>query len=68
MSDLLFLDTNSMTYAYQAGGAELLNRYASYAKGAGYEIAITDVVGEEIRQGPVGEELTKWFADQKIRV
>ncbi|NTA61584.1 hypothetical protein G6L32_23350 [Agrobacterium tumefaciens] len=68
MSDLLFLDANSLKYGYEAGSITLLDSYAAYAKANGYQLAVTDVVADEVNRGPVGKVLTKWLAEQKVRV
>ncbi len=67
MADVLFLDANSLKYAYEAAGngTALLDRFAAYARSAGYELAITDVVRDEIRNDIKGKkDFTDWLFDK----
>ncbi|ADY66056.1 hypothetical protein [Agrobacterium tumefaciens] len=67
MTNLLFLDANSLGYAYQAAenSTALLDRYAAYAKSAGYELAVTDVVRDEILGDNVGKkDFVDWLFDK----
>ena len=69
MSNGYFLaDTNSLVYAYRAGGPELLDEYINIANGQKRIFAITDTVRNEIRKGPLEEELLEYIADRRITV
>ncbi len=67
MTNPLFLDHNALTYAWEAGGKTLLDQYATYAKSAGYELVVTDVVRAEIADGPKKSELGKWLDDNGVK-
>lgn len=66
MENIIYLDTNALTYAWRAGGEELLGIYKASAEASGFKLAITDVVEFEINYGPLKDELTKWLAEQNI--
>lgn len=68
MSDILFLDTNSLVYAWNAGGAALLDKYAAYARGSGFELTITDIVEREILNGPKSVEITAWLRENSVKI
>ncbi len=64
----LLTDTNSLIYAYRAGGTKLLDAYRNFADLQGREFAITSTVAKEIKDGPLGQELGRYLADKDIRV
>ncbi|MGO1072976.1 peptidoglycan-binding protein [Lysobacter sp. CA199] len=64
----LLADTNSLVYAYRAGGAELLDAYRRLAKTKDYQIAISNTIADEIEDGPLGEDIGKYIADRKIPI
>jgi hypothetical protein len=69
MSGGYFLaDTNSLVYAYRAGGARLLDQYRSIAAIEGRVFAITKVVEKEILDGPLRVELPRYLAEHGITV
>jgi hypothetical protein len=47
MSSYFYLDTNALVYAYQAGGANLVQAYLDYASGSSSP-RITDIVQTEL--------------------
>jgi hypothetical protein len=58
MSNGYFLaDTNSLVYAYRAGGTDLLDEYINIADGQNRQFAITETVRKEIKDGPLRAEL-----------
>jgi rRNA-processing protein FCF1 len=61
-------DTNSLVYAYRAGGAKLLDTYQEMAKAERRELAITKTVRDEIEKGPLNAELLRYIADKNIRI
>lgn len=69
MSNGYFLaDTNSLVYAYRAGGPELLDTYLDAAEAQNREFAITKRVREEIADGPLRGELGRYIADRAITI
>lgn len=64
----LLCDTNSLIYAYRAGGPHLLDKYKDLAKSDGYELSISNVVRDEIYSGPLELEFSKYFSDRRFRV
>jgi hypothetical protein len=69
MSNGYFLaDTNSLVYAYRAGGTDLLDMYLDTAKEQDRKFAITKTVEREIEKGPLGKDLLQYFADKQIPV
>jgi hypothetical protein len=69
MSNGYFLaDTNSLVYAYRAGGRELLDTYLDAAKEQDRKFAITETVRDEIKDGPLKHELLQYLEDRKIPV
>ena len=66
MSSYLYLDHNSLAYAYQGGGTALLDRIAVYAAQQGYELRISDVVRGEIEAGPLRKELGGWLQSKGL--
>ncbi|MDE5454255.1 hypothetical protein GWE18_15675 [Bradyrhizobium sp. CSA112] len=66
MSSHLYLDHNSLAYAYQGGGTALLDRIAVYAAQQGYELRISDVVRGEIEAGPLRKELGGWLQSKGL--
>ena len=64
----LLSDTNSLVYAYRAGGPELLDEYIYVADAQQRELAITKTVEREIEKGPLGKELLQYIADREITV
>ncbi|WP_431108766.1 hypothetical protein [Variovorax paradoxus] len=61
-------DTNSLVYAYRAGGTKLLDTYFKFADKQGREFAITETVAREIKDGPLEQELGRYIADKDIKV
>jgi hypothetical protein len=61
-------DTNSLVYAYRAGGAKLLDTYQEMAKAERRELAITKTVRDEIEKGPLNAELLRYIADKNIPI
>lgn len=69
MSNGYFLaDTNSLVYAYRAGGPELLDTYLDAAKEQDRKFAITETVLDEIDEGPLKAELGQYLADRNIPI
>ncbi|RST45960.1 hypothetical protein, partial [Variovorax sp. DXTD-1] len=64
----LLADTNSLVYAYGAGGTRQLETYFRFAKEQGREFAITSTVAKEIKDGPLRQELGRYIADKGIKV
>ncbi|RCS22040.1 hypothetical protein DUT91_20130 [Phyllobacterium salinisoli] len=58
---------SSLVYAWTAGGQALLNKFAAYAKAAGYELVITDGIRRELDSDPQGVELGKWLDARGIK-
>ena len=61
-------DTNSVVYAYRAGGADLLDRYINLATEGDRQFAITETVRGEIEKGPLGKDLLQYLTDRQIPV
>jgi hypothetical protein len=61
-------DTNSLVYAYRAGGEDLLDSYISSIEKRGLDFAITDRVLLEVDGGPLSEELARYFEKNDITV
>ena len=61
-------DTNSLVYAYRAGGPELLDAYFDAAKEQDRKFAITKTVEGEIQKGPLGDELLQHLANRNTPV
>ena len=61
-------DTNSLVYAYRAGGTQLLDTYFNFARQQGREFAITRTVASEIKDGPLKQDLGRYIADKGIQV
>jgi hypothetical protein len=69
MSNGYFLaDTNSLVYAYRAGGPDLLDQHIKLAIEGDRQFAITETVRQEVRKGPLGEELLRYLADRSVPV
>lgn len=69
MSNGYFLaDTNSLVYAYRAGGPELLDTYLEAAEEQDRKFAITETVRKEIKDGPLRAELGQYLADRNIPI
>jgi hypothetical protein len=69
MSNGYFLaDTNSIVYAYRAGGRELLDTYLDVAIEQDRKFAITERVLGEIDDGPLKRELIQYIADRNIKI
>lgn len=69
MSNGYFLaDTNSLVYTYRAGGAKLLDTYLDVAEEQDRKFAITETVRQEIKKGPLGEELLRYLSDRNVPV
>ncbi len=64
----LLADTNSLVYAYRAGGPALLDVYFNVAEGQERKLAITNRVFIEIEDGPLKLELNQYIADRDITV
>ena len=62
----LFADSNSLSYAYKAGGSNLLDSYLAAAKAQGMSLTITDQVEREILGGPQRSEVGQWLTDNNI--
>jgi hypothetical protein len=61
-------DTNSLVYAYRAGGRELLDTYLDAAEEQGRKFAITETVLKEIKDGPLRADLGQYIADRSIPI
>jgi hypothetical protein len=61
-------DTNSLVYAYQAGGPKLIDTYLDAADEQDRKFAITRTVFDEIKDGPLKAELGQYIADRNIPV
>jgi rRNA-processing protein FCF1 len=61
-------DTNSLVYAYRAGGTDLLDAHLNYAEKQSREFAITKTVLDEIEDGPLKTELGQYIADRNIPI
>ncbi len=69
MSKGYFLaDTNSLVYAYHAGGPDLLDIYLDAAEEQGRKLVITETVRGEIEKGPLGKELLQYLKDHDVPV
>lgn len=69
MSNGYFLaDTNSLVYAYRAGGPELLDTYLEAAEEQDRKFAITETVRKEMKDGPLRAELGQYLADRNISI
>ena len=69
MSNGYFLaDTNSLVYAYRAGGIDLLDEYMRIADGQGRTFAITETVLGEIEKGPLSKDLLGYFSEKQVSV
>ena len=64
----LLADTNSLVYAYKAGGTNLIDLYMEIAIEQDREFAITDRVLREIEDGPLKKELSEYIADRQVTV
>jgi hypothetical protein len=62
----LYLDSNSLNYAFRAGGVQLLDKISSGAQQAGYTLKITDAVAGEIALGPLRVEIVSWLSSKQI--
>ncbi len=61
-------DTNSLVYAYHAGGPDLLDQYIRLATESDRQFAITRTVSDEIEDGPLKAELGQYIADRDIPI
>jgi hypothetical protein len=69
MSNGYFLaDTNSLVYAYRAGGRELLDLHLDIAKQHDRKLAITERVFIEIDKGPLQYELLQYISERDVPV
>ncbi len=69
MSNGYFLaDTNSLVYAYRAGGPKLLDTYLDAAEEQDRNFAITETIRGEIEKGPLGKELLQYLTDKNVPV
>ena len=69
MSNGYFLaDTNSLVYACHAGGSRLLDTYLDAAEEQDRRFAITETVRQEIKKGPLGEDLLRYLAEREVPV
>lgn len=67
MSNGYFLaDTNTLVFAYRAGGTNLLDQYIRFAERQGREFAITETVRGEIEKGPLKKELIQYLSDKDV--
>lgn len=64
----LLADTNSLVYAYRAGGTELLDLYFDYAAKQGRTVAVTGIVWHEVEEGPLKRELIEYMSNRGIAV
>ena len=64
----LLADTNSLVFAYRAGGIDLLDEFRKIAAGQQRDFAITQRVLREIDSGPLRQELLQYIADRNITV
>jgi hypothetical protein len=64
----LLADTNSLIYAYRAGGPQLLDTYLETAEQQDRRFAITATVRQEIDDGPLRAELGQYLADRNVPV
>ena len=64
MANVLLLDASALVYAYQAGGISLLNTYAQYAAASGYQLAVTDVVRDELLNYNGATNVVDWLDKQ----
>lgn len=70
MPNHIYLDHNALKYAFEAGGLALLDEYVSYATQQGFNVVVTDVVFNEIFEGPLANDFTSetgWFADRGVQ-
>jgi hypothetical protein len=59
--NFIYLDSNSLSYAFRAGGTNLLDKIYNGAVQAGYSLRITDAVAlKEIASGPQAAEINAW--------
>lgn len=69
MSNGYFLaDTNSLVYAYRAGGRDLLDEYMRIADAQGRTFAITETVLGEIEKGPLSKDLLGYFSEKQVTI
>lgn len=61
-------DTNTLIYAYRAGGSDLVGLYIDMAKEQERTFAITGTIRDEIRDGPLKNELLPYLARMKVPV
>lgn len=61
-------DTNSIVYAYRAGGTDLLDTYLNIADNENRTFAITERVFKELDDGPLRRELLPYIADREITI
>jgi hypothetical protein len=64
----LLADTNSLVFAYRAGGTELLDIYLDATKEGGRKFAITERVFKEIDDGPLKLELLPYITHRNITI
>lgn len=67
-ANYLLADTSSLIYAYRAGGPQLLDVYQEVAKSADRRFAISEIVADEIEDGPLRAELGGYIADRQIPI
>ncbi|WP_082648824.1 peptidoglycan-binding domain-containing protein [Lysobacter capsici] len=68
MANYFLADTSSLIYAYRAGGPQLLDTYVDLAEAGQHEFAISRTVSDEIRAGPLGDNLLQYIADRRIPI
>ncbi|UJB17369.1 MULTISPECIES: hypothetical protein [Lysobacter] len=68
ITSYFLVETNSLIYAYRAGGPELLDVYRRVARAKGQEFAISKTIEAEIVKGPLKHELGQYLADRKIKI
>lgn len=61
-------DTNSLVYAYHAGGPELIDKHIRLAAADDRKFATTKTVRDEIEKGPLSREILQYIADKQIDV
>lgn len=62
----LLVDANTLAFAYRAGGTGLLDLYADIAEEQGRKLAVTEIVRQEVKKGPLGKELLEYIAKRDI--
>jgi hypothetical protein len=68
LAGTILADTNSLKYAFLAGGTALLDAYKAAAAARDLTFAVTDQVVEEIGRGPQAAELADWINSRSVRI